>query len=84
MPKLTFEQVLEIRADERRPMRIIAEEYGIDQSYVGRLIRGDRGKDPRIWVRAGRKKPVSKVHFRHSRSDRFYIPIWADQHGGAP
>jgi hypothetical protein len=43
--KLTVEQVRAIRADPRRPQRLIAADYGVNRSMISSIIRGDFWKD---------------------------------------
>jgi hypothetical protein len=38
--KLTREQVLAIRADPRRPYRVIAADYGVTRHMIGIILRG--------------------------------------------
>ena len=43
--KLDADKVKAIRADPRRPYRIIAEEYGVSRHMIGMVIRRDAWKD---------------------------------------
>jgi hypothetical protein len=43
--KLNAEKVRAIRADPRRPYRIIATDYGVTRHMIGMVIRGDCWKD---------------------------------------
>jgi len=43
--KLDADKVRTIRADPRRPYRIIADEYGVTRHMIGMVIRGDCWKD---------------------------------------
>ena len=45
--RLTREQAAAIRADPRRPYRVIAADYGVTRHMVGMIIRGD------VWREAG-------------------------------
>jgi hypothetical protein len=43
--KLTAEDARAIRADPRRPQRIIAADYGVTRSMISYIIRGDSFRD---------------------------------------
>jgi len=40
--RITSEQARAIRADPRRPYRVIAVDYGVTRHMIGMIIRGDR------------------------------------------
>jgi len=43
--KLNADKVRSIRADPRRPYRVIAADYGVTRHMIGMVIRGDCWKD---------------------------------------
>jgi hypothetical protein len=43
--RLNPEQVRAIRADPRRPYRVIAADYGVTRHLIGMILRGDCWKD---------------------------------------